>query len=318
MSLRACARGASSETRPIVPQPRRAVERGGERPQAREEVDDAEDERRPLDHLARVEREAELVLEAREDPRRAQDPCELEEAEQPDQLHRLELAHVGAGARLLRPEDAGDRHDVEGDDRDEVDPEPAAQVLDGDLRRVLHRRAALLDRLLVRQPEVDPHVGDEDERDDLVDDEERVDLHLVDERHLDRRDEEREQQRADREEVPVLDELAVEVDQPAVHRLHAPRQLVDVRLQLVRVELRVRLLVGHVRGALRLDLRAQHLHLRGRRRGDPAALPRRRRRGPARELVVVEALHAHSWGRGRERSRVAIVCCKIGDNLPSG
>jgi len=137
----------------------------------------------------------------------------------------------------------------------------------------------------------------------LVDDEERVDLHLVDERHLDRRDEEREQQRADREEVPVLDELAVEVDQPAVHRLHAPRQLVDVRLQLVRVELRVRLLVGHVRGALRLDLRAQHLHLRGRRRGDPAALPRRRRRGPARELVVVEALHAHCTGRGAREIR---------------
>jgi hypothetical protein len=53
---------------------------------------------------------------------------------------------------------------------------------------------------------------------------------------------------------------------------------------------------------------ALDLHLRGRRRGDPAALPRRRRGRPARELVVVEALHAHCTGRGAREIREDLLC----------
>jgi len=121
-----------------------------------------------LDERLVAIRNRDAVLPARENARGAQDSSELDEAQQTQHLDEAEQR----GGVELRCVD-GHENEVDGDNRDEIQREPAAHVVARNESVRLDLPTTFLDRLGVRQEEVEANVNDEDAVDEDVEDKQR-------------------------------------------------------------------------------------------------------------------------------------------------
>lgn len=133
---------------------------------------------------------------------------------------RLVAGSRGAARRTVDGERVRVHEHVEGEDRREVEEEVAAREMEGaDVLLSELPVAALVGAVALRvgdgQEELDGEVDEEEERDDLVAHEERVQLRRQVEPHLEGRDRQRVEQPDARRNVPPPDECAARVDEPA-------------------------------------------------------------------------------------------------------
>ena len=200
---------------------RRGHELSDEAEEAREPMQEEEHADGQLDEGAVAVREGDLVLPASEDARGTQDAGELDQAQQAQHADRAEQG----GARDFGRVDAH-QEPIHRDDGDDVQGEPAFEVVERDALVRLDGAAALEDWLLVREEEVEDDVHHKDEVDDGVDHEERREPHsravvprdgLPHEANLVGRHGRSEEERAEREKVPVRHELASGLEQTLVH-----------------------------------------------------------------------------------------------------
>jgi hypothetical protein len=114
-------------------------------------------------------------LPPREQPRRAREPEHLDEAESAQHSQRLEGEEVRVDAGVAGGGVAAEGDEVEAGDTEgeQVEAEPAAQVVPRDPRALRHPagRVVLRRRLVVNEEEVEDEVAEEDEVDEAVDDE---------------------------------------------------------------------------------------------------------------------------------------------------
>mmetsp|Transcript_81678 Transcript_81678/g.264639 ORF Transcript_81678/g.264639 Transcript_81678/m.264639 type:complete len:250 (+) Transcript_81678:934-1683(+) len=131
---------------------------------------------------------------------------QLQQSQEPDGLHGLYLPH------LLRP--GQQAYELEGQDGDDIDEEPAPQVVRDDLMVAVLQDVAVVGLVVVHEEELEDHVPEEEEVHDEVEEEEEVqarlrhgDLHGGHDRH--------EGQGNDGHLVPMQQEPAVlRVDDP--------------------------------------------------------------------------------------------------------
>ena len=173
-------------------------------------------------HQRRVRvREADVVLPAREDARRAHDACELHDAEHAEQSQRQRVALRALAALASRLAEKAEEH-IERDAGNHVQDEPAPQVVVDDASLVVHPHAAALGP--EGQKEGEAHIGDEDGVDEAVDHESDRPLVPVvgghacgrQEGDLPRRDEDGDHERGQDHKVPPAYEARVRVDRPLV------------------------------------------------------------------------------------------------------
>mmetsp|Transcript_24250 Transcript_24250/g.79045 ORF Transcript_24250/g.79045 Transcript_24250/m.79045 type:complete len:369 (+) Transcript_24250:1354-2460(+) len=136
-----------------------------------------------------------LALDPLEDARRAQDAQELRQPKETDHAQNLELIHSLAVHQ--------DADGVERQDRDEVDPEPRAEVLFGD--ETLIEDVVAAERVLEPEKKVEKQVVEEAQIDAPVQEKEPV-QRRGEERHFVRRHARSEDEQHDGDHVPLLDE----------------------------------------------------------------------------------------------------------------